>query len=412
MWMLAGFRLALMLGLLFPMLNAAQAADGIEVSGAQVSEYHFGKQATIQATVISTAAVQQISLFLESEGKNTQVIDVPPTPDGKLTIRLDLRQVALRPFARVKFWFKILPENGAAFDSSPSWFDYIDNRFNWQSNTSEVANIYWAEGGQDFGQTAQNVTKDSLTALGTLLPLPQVIPPINIYIYPHAIDLQTGLETNGQNWVAGHASPDLGVILVAVPTGSEQKIEMEQKIPHEMAHVLTYQVVGKAYDRLPVWLVEGMASQVELYPNTDYSRSLEQARLHQTLIPMSTLCLSFPRDASNAFLSYSQSASFVKYLQNTYGSSGLSKLMNFYSDGMGCSEGMYAAFGLSLEQMDTNWRQKILKVNFTELAWVKLSPYMFLFAVIILVPAGLTVLRTREHAALSKGQKQGGQSGE
>lgn len=409
MLVVAGFRLAVLLGLLFALTGTGRTADGIEVTGAKVSEYTFGKQATIQASILPTTAVQQISLFLESEGKNPQVIDVPPAPDGKVTIQLDLHQVSLRPFARVKFWFKILPQNGAAFDSSPVWFDYIDNRFHWQSNTSETANIFWAEGGQDFGQTAQNVTKDGLAALETLLPLPKLSAPLKIYIYPHAIDLQTGMETNGQNWVAGHAAPDLGVILVAIPAGSEQKIEMEQKIPHEMAHVLTYQVVGKAYDRLPVWLVEGMASQVELYPNADYSRSLEQARLHQTLIPMSSLCLSFPRDASNAFLSYSQAASFVKYLQNTYGSSGLSKLITYYTDGMGCSEGMYAAFGLSLEQMDTNWRQKILKVNFTELAWVKLSPYMFLFAVIILVPAGLTFLRTREHTANFKDQKRGSQ---
>ena len=78
----------------------------------------------------------------------------------------------------------------------------------------------------------------------------------------------------GSTWVAGHANPDLGVVLVSIAPGENQSMEMERQIPHELAHVLLYRLTGPAYANLPNWLTEGIASQVEGYPNADYTQVL------------------------------------------------------------------------------------------------------------------------------------------
>jgi len=231
-----------------------------------------------------------------------------------------------------------------------------------------------------------------------------VVPPaksINIYAYAHAKDLQSALELSGLNWVSGHASPELGIVLVSIPQGPDQSIVMEQQIPHELSHVMLYQMTGSAYSRLPAWLVEGLASMMELYPNSDYPRVIEQARQNGSLLPIPSLCTSFPRDASNSFLAYAESESFVRYLNTTYGVSGIQSLVQHYMDGMGCSEGANAALGSPLNLLDTHWQRQALGVNETSAALNHLLPIL-LIAALVLIPIvvlSILALKARKRTA-------------
>jgi hypothetical protein len=127
--------------------------------------------------------------------------------------------------------------------------------------------------------------------------------------YLYRRDLQK--SRNGQrDWVAGRRC-DLGVIVVTLPPGSDQKLLIDQRIPRAM-HILVYQL--PIPDTLTPAVDEGLASQVELYPNSDYPILLEDAVKREALIPIASLCQTFPRDASSALLSYAQAASFTKYL--------------------------------------------------------------------------------------------------
>jgi len=153
-----------------------------------------------------------------------------------------------------------------------------------------------------------------------LLPVPSGL---DIYIYADSRTLQSALSPNSESWVAGHAEPDLGVIVVALPPGPDQRLLIQQRIPHELMHVLLYQSTDPGYANLPIWLSEGLASLVELYPNSDYQVLLENAVEKDSLIPMAALCPSFPRQASSALLSYAQAASFTRFLHNSYGTNRL-----------------------------------------------------------------------------------------
>jgi hypothetical protein len=64
---------------------------------------------------------------------------------------------------------------------------------------------------------------------------------------------------------------------------------------------------------------------VELYPNPDYARALEIAGVNNTLIPFGDLCASFPADSGSAYLAYAQSQSFVTYIRDSFGVSGLTR---------------------------------------------------------------------------------------
>jgi Peptidase MA superfamily len=296
----------------------------------------------------------------------------------------------------------VKPKTGDSINSPRYAFDYEDNRFAWQRLEKGLFHIHWVAGDLVFGQEAENVAEKGLSSIQNLIPLATPVDPFEIYLYPHAKDLQDSLEIGGEPWVAGHASPDLGVVLVSIPIGPEQELNMEQQIPHELAHVMLYQKTGEKYASIPVWLSEGFASLAEVYPNADYSRALDVARQNQSLLPMDSLCQAFPRDASGAFLAYAQSASFTRFIQQNYGSSGLNRLIQSYMDGLGCSEGIMTALGVTLRSLDTQWEQEVLGINVQAVAWQKLSPYLGLFGLLLvftLIPGFLIALRGKEKTA-------------
>ena len=174
--------------------------------------------------------------------------------------------------------------------------------------------------------------------------------------------------------------------MVVIEPGPEQTILMEQRIPHELMHVMLFRAVGAGYRNIPAWLSEGTATLVELYPNADYDRVLADAAQGNRLIPLSNLCGSFPADTGQAFLAYAESRSFTNYLHETYGSSGLLKLATSYADGVECRRGLELAFGVSLSSLENRWRAAKLGETPILPALQNLAPYLVLLCIVIGIP--------------------------
>jgi hypothetical protein len=198
--------------------------------------------------------------------------------------------------------------------------------------------------------------------------------------------LQKALEIGGLPWAGGHASPDLRLSLVSIPPGPEQGLEMDRKIPHELAHILTYDLTRERYERLPVWLREGIASRAELSTNPDYPRAVSIASGNQSLIPFSELCGSFPLDGGRAFLAYAQSEAFTRFIIEKYGQSGLIMLIQAYGDGLDCEQGPVRAFGRPLSLLEAEWRTDVLGQSPVSAALRNLFPYLVILAAILIVP--------------------------
>jgi hypothetical protein len=182
--------------------------------------------------------------------------------------------------------------------------------------------------------------------------------------------------------------------MVVIEPGAEQKITMEQRIPHELMHVMMARAVGAGYQNIPAWLREGTATLVELYPNPDYDRVLADAAASNDLIPIADLCASFPADTGQAFLAYAESQSFTNYLHETYGSSGLLKLASAYADGVDCKSGVEQAFGVSLPLLEARWHSAAFGKNSILPALQNMTPYLVLLCLVLIVPF-IGILTTR-----------------
>lgn len=346
--------------------------------------YSYGESATFQARIIPAGDVTEAYLMIQPEGQSTRMEALNWSSSGEIVFKYDLVLHPLRPFGRTFYWFRLVTRDGEI--TTPSyWFDYIDNRVSWQALSNEYFDVHWQAGDLAFGQSVLNTAKSALNAVQKILPVAPVLP-MKIYIYANAEDLQAALPGLTENWVAGQANPDLGVILLSIPQGPDQTLELERQLPHEMMHVLEYSVVGKQYTSTPVWLTEGAASIAELYPNADYERVLDSAMTNNELLSFASLCNAFPRDAGSAFLAYAQSTSFVRFLYRTYGSDGLTNLFRQYQTGLGCEEGVQATLGKSLTELESDWRQASFSVSPASAAIKTLSPYLAVALLVLVAP--------------------------
>jgi hypothetical protein len=397
-WFVRLLLLTLWIAVLAPAVVLAQT----EVT-APSAIYEFGKEITFQAALHTDQPIKQALIYFQEQGNPRTYLKQATisAQDGvtyPLEYTLELSELPLRAFSTIDFRFEVTLENGDVVNSPTQSLEYVDNRFDWQNKQEQPFQVHWYEGGITFAQKVLDAAEGGLQHIQTLLPL-RGSDAIDIYIYPNSADMQETLLLAGRNWVAGHADPDLGVIIVTLPPGPEQQLLTEQRIPHELMHVLLYRSLGEGYGNLPAWLNEGLASTAELFPNLDYDVLLDDAYRQGKLISMAGLCKNFPREAAGALLSYAQSASFVNYLYKTYGRDGLEAIIEQYVDGVDCEIGVQNALGVSLSQLEQGWRRVRFGENVALIAFKKLLPWLALLAVVLITPISLMLAWQRQRSA-------------
>jgi len=352
-------------------------------------QYDFGEHIIIYVQIQTSIPVEQAVIVLEIENETRTIIEpVLVTPvagasdEYSLKYTHDLSAEPLRAFAKIDYKFEVTLKDGSEREEEPF-------------------RVYWYEGDVLFAQQVLDTAQEGLEHIQTLLPYP-IPTPLEIYIYPSYSEMQDALNPNSPSWVAGHADPDLGVIILTLPKGPDQYLLMEQRIPHELMHIALYQETGSGYTNIPTWLNEGLASLAELYPNPDYRIHLDHATDLDSLLPMSTLCRDFPREASNALLAYAQADSFTRYLYNSYGSPGLQDLIQAYTTGLDCEHGAKTALGKSLTQLERQWRSESLGEDLTRAAINYLIPWYVLILVVLGVPILMGIRKMRQAAAAGK----------
>ena len=131
---------------------------------------------------------------------------------------------------------------------------------------------------------------------------------------------------------------------------------------------------------MPYWLNEGLATLSQELPDPEAAIVLEMALSQDSLVSLRDLCGPFPLDASQARLSYAQSASVVGFIRDHYGRQGLTRLIAAYADGASCQGGVERALGgISLEGLETQWRASLQPRNKWLVFLEKTGPWLGLW---------------------------------
>lgn len=371
----------LLWAMVFPSASGAQG----ELTPLQIAvRYDFAQRIRFEVQVDASLNLQNPRVWFQVEGQPfTEQITMQSLGDGRLIAEYT-RLEMIPPFAYLVFWIEA--EQGSRSLLSPRYrFRYLDNRFPWQMRQEGAIRLFWYEGDTRFVQTLLDAALRGVQGIESQLGL-SLDAPLEIYVYPSGAELQNALPYGGFGWESGHASPKLGVALVAITPGPNQSLVAERLIPHEMLHILLYRRLGKGYDSLPLWLREGLAKMVELSPDADAERVVRQAIAKGTSIPFRDLCQTFPSEAGAAYLSYAQSLLFVRYLLETYGKSALNELLRTYADGIGCEQGVVKVYGKSLSTLEYEWRVTLGGGILWQGVFRNLASYLLLLLILLGYP--------------------------
>ena len=364
-------------------MNQAKAQSGMEMELSASSQ--FGESITFTARLVSPVQIQKASILIHD---TTQVIThVEPVvfnEQGVSEFRFDTRQNLLRPFTTVLWRYELTLADGSTVQSATGSIRYDDGRFAWQSLDADALHIHWYNSDEQFGVAALNASQAGLQNIRGLF-APNLSQPVDVFIYASESDLR-GTLYDAEAWVAGHADSAAGVVTVTIEPGSDQNILLEQRIPHELMHVLLYRQIGMGYKNIPAWLREGMSMLAETYPNPDYDSVLKDAAARGALTPIRDLCASFSPRIDSAFLAYAESRSFTNYLRGQYGADGLLNLANTYANGVDCERGPERAFGVPLAKLERDWQVTVSGGPNIMAAIGRFLPYLVLLCLVILFP--------------------------
>ena len=353
-----------------------------ELSGVQ-AHYQFGGILSIQAQVPVKTDLKQAVLEIQNNTSNPAQFPLDINPDGMLTAAINLNTLGLQPFTRVYYWFELTFSDNTKFTSASYWFDYLDNRFTWQTSTTKWFSIFWVDGDPLFGEKLQDIALSGLKSATEILPATPPMP-ISIYVYPDSKSVQAILSNTEPDWVAGEAFPLSNLIVVSTSADINGTQDLERQIPHELTHLLEYQIAQENYLNNPAWLLEGLASNAETYPNPDYTRALQKAISSHNLVPINQLCHAFSPEVNEATLAYAESASFTHYLTSEFGTDKIMQLLQSSSTGLDCSQLVLTVLGTNLDSLDSAWQENTFSESSDQALIMRYWPILIIAIAIII----------------------------
>lgn len=157
----------------------------------------------------------------------------------------------------------------------------------------------------------------------------------------------SGVAYNGMHFV---------LISMLQPRGAEA-VDLDETFRHEMAHVALEDAVGGHH--VPVWFNEGLA--ITLSNELAWARreTLMKATLQGTLIPLSDLDRSFPRDNHDVSVAYAQAADFMQFLQRRADHARFVSMIERVKDGQAFDRAIADAYGSDLRKLEFQWRSEL-----------------------------------------------------
>jgi hypothetical protein len=159
-------------------------------------------------------------------------------------------------------------------------------------------------------------------------------------------------------YASGVAYNGMHFVLVSMlqPRGAEA-VDIEETFRHEMAHVALEDAVAGRH--VPVWFNEGLA--ITLSNEIAFARreTLMKATWQGTLIPLSDLDRSFPRDNHEVSVAYAQAADFMQFLRRREDRARFVSMIERVRDGQAYDRAISDAYGSDLRKLEFQWRSEL-----------------------------------------------------
>jgi hypothetical protein len=152
--------------------------------------------------------------------------------------------------------------------------------------------------------------------------------------------------------------------LIAVAIASGNDSEIGRIIPHEVSHHVFYQATLNPFNHAPYWLDEGLAIYYQEAGQNELAAVLESAIAEGRITSVRALNSPFAFEQEAFRTSYAQSWSIVGFIVAEFGQEKLGALVRVYRDGVSHADAVQLALGVSLEELDAQWKASIEYVDY------------------------------------------------
>ncbi|MEA5077303.1 MAG: hypothetical protein VB013_01915, partial [Anaerolineaceae bacterium] len=126
------------------------------------ADYQFNQTIIITGSFNSPKKVVTAGIVLQYEDGQSYQQQIPLPTDSTISLTLVPQQVNAIPFSRIYYWFVFSFDDGSSFTISSYLFDYLDNQFEWNSDTSKWFEVYWSTQDTNICEKIQSIALDGL----------------------------------------------------------------------------------------------------------------------------------------------------------------------------------------------------------------------------------------------------------
>ena len=252
-----------------------------------------------------------------------------------------------------EYYFQLHNTNGDYFETEMFQFDYLNPEHKWSKASKGPLSIY-SHGIPS--QLIDNLLHDANAQFPSIASLAGItkIKPFTAVIVNNPREASQTFPVISKTSIrdklyGGFAFQDYDVFIIG---GADLNV-----LIHESAHLIIGQATESPTARIPAWLNEGLAMYFEL-PLDERDLTARIARTQGILRPLENM-YSIPGKTSDVRLFYAQSKSVVKFIIARYGSEKMTQFLGKLKEGEPVNDATHKVYGMSLEQLDKDWRNSI-----------------------------------------------------
>ena len=161
-------------------------------------------------------------------------------------------------------------------------------------------------------------------------------------------------------YATGVAYPPLKLVLLSLRApDSAEAANLDEVFRHELSHVALEDAVQGQH--VPRWFNEGLAVYESGESSFGRLRTLWDATLSRSLLPLSELDRGFPSDKVEVSIAYAESADFVRFLLRRADHQRALALIERVRDGEVFDRALADAYGTDMRKIEYEWRQDLDK---------------------------------------------------
>ena len=317
-------------------------------------EVRFPKEVTLTLEAEATFPIAEIALFYRLAGQDTKIFGYPDfEPDRRITANFTLRTGGssyIPSGVEIEYYYRIVDENGTAFETETRIIRYRDPAFEWKELQSRDLVVVWHDISAERVEAVTANVAQRLEAVKSLLGLDSVSPMKAVIINGRrealeAFPLVSDTARRGHLY-GGFAFGRYGLFVLA---GLR-----EEGMVHEATHLLLHQATDSPLAKVPAWLNEGLAMYFEA--ESPGRRAIVARAVRDDSLLRLAAMNAVPGRPNDVRLFYAQSWSLVRHIVGTYGEERMAALLRTVNGGSSIDQASSEVYGASLEQIERQWR--------------------------------------------------------